>query len=182
MRAVSEGRGGWGKGCLIAIAVALGVVLICGGFVTWAGYSAWKSPGVQRAVAIGGAMMEMTQEAMRAPGTTEMRAAGCTQAMAFTPELMQRFITAVAPDAGVEAPQMPLAICAMQRNATAVPTCEAMASAYAGAQSAPEIAVRVTVQGEQVARCEGVYDPAGTFLREMDPEMTRTFGQMGTTP
>lgn len=180
---MSDGRGGWGKGCMIAIAVALGIVLICGGIVTWAGYSAWKSPGVQRVVAIGGAMVELTQEAMRAPGTAEMRAAGCTQAMAFTPELMQRFITAIAPDAGVEAPSIPLAVCVMQRGAATVPTCEAAASAYAGAQpAAAEIAVRVAVQGEQVARCEGVYGPGGTFLREMDPEMARTFGQMGTTP
>src|SRR5690606_30078941 len=102
------------------------------------------------------AMVELTQEAMRAPGTTEMRAAGCTQAMAFTPELMQRFVAAIAPDAGVEAPAMPLAVCAMQRGAASAPSCEEAARAYTGAQAAPpsELAVRVTVQGEQVARCE----------------------------
>jgi len=33
-----------------------------------------------------------------------------------------------------------------------------------------------------VARCEGVYSPDGTFLREMDAEMARTFGRMGTSP
>lgn len=184
MRPVSEGRASWSKGCLIAIAVALGLVLVCGGIVTWAGYSVWKNPQVQRAVAIGGAAMELTQESMHAPGTTEMRAVGCTQAMGFTPELMQRFIGAIAPDAGVEAPAIPLAICAMQRGATLVPSCEDAVRAYAGAQSPAqtEIAARVTVQGEQVARCEGVYTPDGTFLREMDAEMARTFGRMGTSP
>lgn len=186
MRPVSEGKSGWGKGCLIAAAVVGAITLVCGGLVTWLGYAVWTNPNVQRGVAIAGAAMDLTREAMTAPGTVEMRQAGCTQAMAFTPELMRRFLDAVVPDAGAEedrAPTMPLIMCAMQRGAVTAPSCEETVRAYAGAVSpAPsEIAARVGVQGERVARCEGIYSSDGTYLREMDESMRRSFGQVGTS-
>lgn len=182
MRAVSEGRGGWGKGCLIALAVVVGLALVCGGVVTWAGYSVWQSPTVQRGVAIAGAAMEMTQDAVREPGAAEMRAAGCTQAMVLTPALRRRFLGAVAPDAGLDTPELPLLLCVVHRGAEAVPSCEDAVRAYAGAHTPPpaEIAATVSVQGEPTMRCEGVYGPDGAFVRAMDPEMSRTFGRIAT--
>lgn len=183
---MSEGKSGWGKGCFIALAIVGVITLVCGGIVTWAGWSVWTNPNVQRGVAIAGAAMDMTREALTAPGTAEMRQVGCTQAMALTPELMRRFLDAVAPDGGApyDAPAIPLITCAMERGTVTAPSCEETVRAYAGAVSpAPEeIAARVAVQTEPRARCEGIFAADGTYLREMDQSMRRSFGQVGTGP
>lgn len=178
---MSERRSGWSKGCLIAVAISGGLVLVCGGFLTWAGYAVWTNPEVQRGVAITSAAMDMTQEAMLAPGANELRAAGCTQAMALTTDTMMRFYESAAIEAPT--PRTPLLVCIVARSTTP-PSCEAVVQAYAGAlEEAPaEMAARVTVQGIPEPRCQGVYGPDGAFVGEMDPTMVRTFGQIGNTP
>ncbi len=180
---MSESRSGLGKGCVIAVVVVGMIAIVCGGLVTWAGYAVWTNPNVQRGVAIAGAAMDMTREALTAPGTVEMRQAGCAQAMAFTPELMARFLGTVVDGGAEQAPGMPLVMCAMQRGAVTAPTCEEVVRAYAGAVSPapPEVAARVAVQGERTPRCEGVYGADGSYRRDMDEGMRRSFGQVGTS-
>lgn len=179
---MSERRGGWGKGCSIAIAIFAGVVLVCGGVLTWAGYSVWNDPNVQRGVAIAGAAMDMAQEAMQQPGAAELRAAGCGQAMVLTPELRRRFLATVAPDGGYDTPELTLVLCVVPRGAADAPSCEDAVRAYATVHSPPpaEVAASVSVQGEEAVRCEGIYGSDGAFLREIDPELRATFGRMAT--
>lgn len=178
----SGSRGGGRKGCLIAAIVAGVLLLGCGGVFALLGWAVWTNPDVQRGVAIAGAAMDMTREALTAPGTAEMRRAGCTQAMALTPELMRRFLESVV-DAGVDeqVPEVPMIFCAMQQGATSVPSCEEVVRAYAsGVSPAPaEVAVRVGVQREREPRCDGIYSVDGAYVRPVDDGMRRTFGQVG---
>ena len=174
-------KSGWGKGCGIAAAVALVVLLICGGIVTLLGWSIWQSPSVQRGVRIAGAAMDMTREAMAAPGTAELRQAGCGQAMVYTPEIIERFAHTIRPDGGAgRVPDMPMVICAVRRGSTM--TCDEVARAYAAAVSpAPaEMGVTLQTQGERQATCQGVYDSEGTFLRGAGADQQR-IGNMGRT-
>lgn len=176
------------RGCLIAAGVGGALALVCGGVVTYAGWALWQSPAVQRGVSLVGAAMDLSREAMTAPGTREMRAAGCHQAMAFTPELMQRFLSLVAPDGGLPSeaqreplPEVPTLLCTMARGAPEVPSCESVARAYAsGAAEGPrEAAVRVSVQGEASARCEGLFGASGERVGDLDARAQRTFGRFG---
>lgn len=179
---VSESGSGPRKGCLIAAIVAGVLLLGCGGVFALIGWAVWNNPDVQRGVAIAGAAMDMTREALLAPGTAEMRRAGCTQAMALTPELMRRFLASVA-DAGVDGrvPELPMIFCAMRHDATSVPSCEEVVRAYASGVSPPpaEVAVSVGVQREREPRCEGIYAGDGTYVRPVDEGLRGTFGQVG---
>jgi hypothetical protein len=172
-------------GCVVAIGVLAALVIVCGGLVTCAGYSISQSPLVQRAIEVGGAVMDVTQEAMRAPGAREMRSAGCMQAMVLTPELVERLFVAMAPDGGAAEARatatIPLAFCAVRRGAPTVPTCEHTARAYASGLETPpsEVAVRVIMQGDSTARCEGVHAADGTFVRAFDEDLARLYGLVG---
>ena len=177
---MSERGKGCGRGCLIAAAVFAAIVLVCSGVLALLGYSIWKNPEVQRAVGITRAAFELSQEAMAAPGTAELRAAGCRQALVFTPELQKRFLATVEPDADAAFDDdfLPLVVCRMPNDGTEIPSCEQLVSAYVDAleEPPPEIAVTVDVLSEGT-RCEGVY---GTFLREFEPEMRGTFGRFSS--
>src|SRR6187397_3911 len=86
-------------GCIIAAVVVLGIGVCCGGIVVASTYMVAQNPNVRRGFAIVGGAVQLAREGMSQPGAPEMRRAGCTQAMVLTPELMQRFIDVVAPDA-----------------------------------------------------------------------------------
>jgi hypothetical protein len=174
---------GWGKGCAIAAVVVGLVVAVCGGAVTLISWSIWQNPNVQRGVEIAGAAMDLTREAMTAPGTAELRRAGCAQAMVYSPELIERFIGVIRPDAGVrrgEVPDYPLVVCQVRGQSTL--SCETVARTYAEAVTPAPTELGVTIQGQRGrnARCQGVYGPDGTFLRPPDDDQRR-IGNMGQT-
>lgn len=174
----SDGRR---RGCVIAAAVAAAVMLVCGCVVTLIGWSIWESPTVQRGVQIAGAAMEMTQEAMRAPGAAELRQAGCLQALVYTPDIIRRFGDTIRPDGGIgNVPEDPLVVCAVRRESPM--TCEEVARAYGAAvQPTPsQIGVTVQRQGQREPVCQAVYGPDGTFLREAGRDQQR-IGNMGQT-
>jgi hypothetical protein len=165
---------GWLIGCVIAVAVFGLFALLVGGRVAWAGWKVWQNPDVQRGVAIAGGAMNLAREAQTAPGTAEVRAAGCTQAMAVTPEALRRFVELTVPDAGAASriPTHPMVFCALaRRDSERAPGCPDVARAYArGASPSPtRIAVQVSVQGEQSPRCQGVFAPDGQAAGELDP-------------
>lgn len=177
----TQKRSYFSKGCGIAAAVVAGILLVCGGVVTLLGWSIWQNPNVQRGVAIAGAAMEMTQEAMNAPGAAELRRSGCAQAMVYTPEIIERFTHTIRPDGGASRlPEFPMVICAVRRDSTL--TCEDVARAYAAAVSPPpaEMGVTMQVQGQRQPGCQGVYGPDGGFLRGPGADQQR-IGNMGQT-
>lgn len=168
-----------GKGCLVAAVAGAVILLVCGGAVTLVGWSIWQRPEVQRAAEVAGAAMDLTREAMQAPGTGALREAGCAQAMVYSPALLERFVGVVRGDGGVvrgEVPDHPLVVC--QVRGRAGPDCATVARTYAEAVSPPPAELGVTVQAQRRARCQGVYRPDGTFLRPPD-EGQRRIGNMG---
>ena len=73
-------KSGW-SGCLIAALVVLGLLLLAGGVAAWSAWR-WATQGSGKKVfGVVGEAMRASEEALKAPGTRELRAAGCRQAV-----------------------------------------------------------------------------------------------------
>ena len=141
-----------GKGCLIAALIVGGIALLLlvgvGIFFWWAAKTVGK-------VAV---------EGMNAPGTAEMRAAGCDVAMVMdmakvSPTLFDGgHSTDGSPDIMVE--------CTVSAGRTP-PSCDDVAQAYVkGAGPArDEFSAEVQIQGKNQPSCEKYYDSSGKALR-----------------
>lgn len=175
---------GLSKGCIVALAVTGAIVLVCGGVATWLGYSVYSNPDVQRVARAVGEGIEVSQEAMNAPGTEALREAGCDQAMVMLPEHMERIIHAVEPDGGSEAGEAdfpPMVMCQFRFDVTL--TCERVARVYGDAvPSAPaQFGVQVQKQtGGNRPTCSGLYAPDGTQLGTLEGNTRRAAGQVPT--
>jgi hypothetical protein len=173
---------GWKVGCIVT-AIVLGVLgFCCGGTLLGTTFWASRNPTLRRGFAIVGGAIELAREGQNQPGAAQMRSAGCVSAFVLTPELLRRFV-ALLPDAGPGGggvPQYPMIVCGARRDS--VLTCEQVARVYGSAIADPpaEIAVQVTVQNENGPRCQGMYGPDGTYLREVDRQHSGTFDQVGT--
>lgn len=112
---------------------------------------------------------EIIIEAQSAPGTDELRALGCEQALAMDPAKIAKIINRFA-DAGV--PPMPaggggfekMVMCQMSAYATP-PTCDDVARSYIkGASPRGNFYVQVQQQHHNSPACSGMYTPAGTLV------------------
>ncbi|MBH24185.1 MAG: hypothetical protein CMH57_06975 [Myxococcales bacterium] len=112
-----------------------------------------------------GSGVEMMQEAQSAPGTDELRGAGCDVAMVITPEILEKFIDVVKDmdtkgfDEDGELPKdTAMVICTL--NETAKVTCDDAARAYIKAVK-PDHNMMVTVnrQGQEESECQKQYTP-----------------------
>ena len=128
-----------------------------------------------------GAAVELTREAMRAPGTAELREAGCDQAMVYTPERFRRFFEAANPDREPPSLHHPLVVCQLREGPD--PGSDAVARAYATAVDPRPSAIGVTVQvvGQRQPTCEGLYGPDGASLGAAS-EALRRLGNVGAAP
>jgi hypothetical protein len=172
---------GLAVGCWVAMGVTAFVFLGCGGLFLFLGWSVWNNPDVQRVVEISGAALDLANEAQNAPGAAELRAAGCEQAFVITPEMLERLITVIDADAGVqELPDFPVVSCAVRRPDRV--QCPDLARTYMSAVHPPpaEVAITVQMQGQNQALCSGVYDASGGLVRELD-EHERRYRQVGQT-
>jgi hypothetical protein len=159
-----------GNGCLIALAVAgalaaVTVALIAVGIYRFAG----TKEGKMISGLIGDAA-RLAGEAQSAPGTKEVRALGCEQAMAFGMEKMSTILgrlDASAPPSGTTVVTCQVSVFAQP------PDCDLVARTYLAAAGPPARGLIVAVSrsgGRNV--CSSLYDPDGTKIRDMESDST----------
>lgn len=177
-----ERKKGIGRGCIVALVVTGVIGLVCGGIVTWLGWEVYSNPDVQRVGRAIGEGIEVSQEAMNQPGTDELRAAGCDQAMVMLPEHMKRIVRAAEPDGGLEdEPEFPpMVICQYQYGGDETLSCEQVATTYGDALASPppELGVQVQRQGSGRPICSGLYAPDGTLVGTLEDGERRAAGQV----
>ncbi len=159
-----------GRGCLIGLGVfgaILLLLLIVGGVLL---YKVLDSPEGRKIVSAVADTTKLTQEAMNAPGTAELRTLGCNQAMVIDTERMMAIMESFTPDAGkTKLSEKTMVTCQMGLMAKTAPSCEEVANGYLAAVPTPagDFIVQVTMQGASKAKCLKRYSPAGVAL---DPE------------
>jgi hypothetical protein len=162
------------KGCLIALAVTGGVVAL---FVAIGGFGVYHFSQTKEGKAIFGAVGDFTrliQESQNAPGTKEVRALGCTTAMAMDIDKWGSVFQAF--DASVPAGEFSMMV-VCQTSHNPAPTCDDVARTYLSAAGPParDLAVQVTRGGgNSGSLCSTLYKPDGTRLRDLAPGSTPT--------
>ena len=152
------------SGCVIALIVAgvIGVVAVLLVLVGLAKVA--SSPEGQKIVRFVGDSAKMMDEAQKAPGTKELRAKGCMQAMAIDMDKIAGLVKDLSPDASdlPAGSERTLVSCTVPLMAAEVPECDDLAKTYVAAAS-PAAPFRVTVQqqGAAQAKCTKVYDASG---------------------
>ncbi len=172
------------KGCLIAALIVLGLFFLCIVAVGVVIYRASQDPEVRKAWAAAQEGMQAVMEATNAPGTDEMRALGCNQAMVIDTARLNKVAGALedepsegeAPVDATEPPEVfgpsPMLMCQLRRRTEL--TCEELVKAYVAA--APEAEEKMKVQiieqglGNNKVRCSGVYGRDGQFIEPLDDD------------
>lgn len=121
----------------------------------------------QTAIKLVGGGTKLATKGLSAPGTPEIRAMGCEQAMVLdmkdVGELMNDAFDAGLGDAGLEGLEVE---CALSASAAPI-ACDDVAKTYVravGGTASAEFAVRVKRQNDTRPLCESTYDTDGTFL------------------
>ena len=161
------------SGCVTALLIVAGVagVLLITAFVS--GWLFFRSDTGQRVVGLAREGITMSREAMTAPGTEALRAAGCREAMVMSMERMFELIAEIAPevknDPDVERFGRTMVVCHVPSGDPA-PDCSEVARVYAGAVPDGPARFLVTVQDAsgRDGRCQGIYGRDGTLLEEVD--------------
>jgi hypothetical protein len=155
------------NGCLIA-ALIVGGILLVGVIVVAVGiYMVATSPAGMKAMSAVGDGIEVTKEAMNAPGTPELRALGCQQAMVMDLEKIQGIVQKYSDDAAPAKPatsKYRLQV-SCQAGAGTAPSCADVADTYRKAVGKPAGKFVAIVQRSRNRRdCSKLYDVDGTDL------------------
>lgn len=172
------------SGCMVALYVLFGVglfVVVAGGIATWLFLQSEQGQKVLQ-VAREGAEWAVT--ASQAPGTEELRGAGCDAAMVSDAGSAFDVFMTLIPEAGKRQEiraelegqtgqgnldDLLIVICTVPRfSAGAPPRCDDLARTYSSAvDTVPDsFYVLVMKQGQDAPSCQGIYSPAGELLHE----------------
>ncbi len=158
------------KGCLIAIAVLVGVFALC--TCTAVGLVAFgihKSPEARRAIGAAGDLYGLAQDGMTDPGAVAMVHAGCQQAVAFEFDRLMEIMREIEPenaaDPGPDAPEL-IVSCSLQ---DASQTCDGLARVFVSAHVPPPQSFALTVQSFPAGQpvCANLYGPSGELIRAL---------------
>ncbi len=153
------------SGCLIALLVTGGVALLGAVAVAVAIYAFATSKVGKTTIKIIGESRKIAEKGMSAPGTPEIRALGCEQAMVIDMKdfaaLMSDILDA-GPDAGMDG----LMVTCQVRAGARPPSCDDVATTYVRAVKSASSEFVVTVQrpGDSKALCEATYDASGALI------------------
>ncbi len=151
------------SGCVIALIVG-GVVLLLGSIAVGIGVYAFATSKVGKtAFKVIGEGTKIAERGLKAPGTPEIRALGCEQAMVLDMKDFAALMSDLV-DAGTDA-GMPdgLMITCQVQSATKSPACDVIASTYVKAVGVASADFTVTVQTPNGKKpiCESTYDTKG---------------------
>lgn len=160
------------SGCMIAVLVLLALGFVGAAGAGFAAYKLSQNPDVKKALAVGQEGIRMAQEAQNAPGVSEVRALGCTQALSFD---MKRFMDLVNTwDAGTKTalPTVTHVVQCTVRSSAGAPTCDQVAKTYfaAAPNQNGQFAVLVQTTGAQKPECRQLYSATGAPLGEFKGE------------
>jgi len=138
--------------------------------VTW-GFLLMRNPKIREVV---GAIRDgagIMVKGATAPGTEELRKAGCTTAFALDVAQLASIIARAKIGAPEQAtrpvPQHPVVMC--MPKATPSLTCDQVARVYGGAvDSAEPFGVVVRVRSDNEPACQGLFDAAGNRLGDLE--------------
>lgn len=163
------------KGCLIALAVVGGLMAILAILVSVAAYRFSRDPEVRKVFAVVKEGVSASISGMNAPGTEQLREAGCKQAMVFDTRKMVELVEELEPstdDAPDAASMAPTIIC--QVGSKSALDCPTVVQVYVSAvPDAPEeliVQVQENSFMKQGQRCGGLYGRDGTLLQEFAEE------------
>jgi hypothetical protein len=156
------------NGCLIALGIVGGIILLIGLVIGFVAYRFATSPDGKKIVSAVASGAALVTKAQNAPGTAELRARGCSVAMvldaadvvAIADAFGDGGATRVAADERIEVH------CAPARR-SAPPTCNDVASTYVaavGGRAAGPFLVLVGQTGEEPS-CSGKYAATGVSAR-----------------
>lgn len=169
------------SGCIIALYAIFGVgliVMVAGGVAT---YLFLQSETGQQFMKVAQEGVEWITVASQAPGTEELRDAGCETAMVSDAASAFEIVSVLIPEedkqaevrdelerdaGGYPLDELTLVICTLPRFSVGSPSCDELARTYGSAVEtyADSFYVLVMQQGQDEPNCRGVYTPDGTLL------------------
>jgi hypothetical protein len=155
------------SGCMIAFIVVSIVGFVTAIVVGIVVYLVATSSTAQTAFKIVGGSAKLATKGLNAPGTPEIRAMGCEQAMVLDmnefAQLMNEAFDGGLGDSGMQGLEVECSL-----SASAAPlACDDVAKTYlraVGGTASAELAVRVKRQNDTRPLCESTYDTDGTLL------------------
>jgi hypothetical protein len=151
-----------GRGCLIALAIVAGVLLLLVVIAGLAIHRAASSPEGRKVLGLVRDTARVVGESASAPGTKELRALGCDSAMVMD---MNSWLRVFGADGGVPRPpgQLDLFIICGAGVFKTPPACDQVAQTYVGAVGAARGSFQVMVQkqGRQRPLCAVCYEADG---------------------
>lgn len=160
---------GMSTGCVVALVVVLVFFGSIGAIVLLIGYKVSQDKDVQNVFGAIGEAATIMAEAQSAPGTAELRAIGCEQAMALDPAKMlkiaDRFVDAGGSPPSATPPEVErIVMCQVGAFGTA-PSCDDAARVYVRG-AAPRGKFMLTVQqgSSKNKQCSGVYSASGVLV------------------
>jgi hypothetical protein len=155
---------GCSTGCLVALLIVGGVVVIAGlvgGFALWRAASSPEGQKVMKAIGKGA---QLASKGINGPGAQEVRNVGCPEAFVLDMNEMMELVDLFS-DAGTQ----PLATGVMvmcQAPYGTLPDCGPVAKAYAAAPRRPagEFVVMVKLKNDQKEQCARRYSDSGEDL------------------
>ena len=152
------------SGCLIAVMVLAALVVVGVILVAIGAWRVMSSPEGKKIARVIGEGSKMAEEARTAPGTKELRKAGCQEAMVFDPARMGDLIREIAdagPPKGDPSKEPRMIVCQVGPLGTP-PTCDRLAATYVGAaQPTTPFHVTVQTQGGSKPKCAQAYTATG---------------------
>ena len=165
------------SGCLIAFIVVSIVGFVTAIVVGVGVYLVVTSNAGKTAIKLVGEGTELAQKGLNAPGTTELRALGCEQAIVLDMKdvgnlVNDVFDAGVSVDSGVDGL---IVTCTIPAKASII-SCDDVAKTYVravGGTASADLTVTVKRPNDSRAVCESTYDSSGAFL-SAGPSSTST--------
>lgn len=153
------------SGCVLALLALGGLVLLGGLVVAVIVVRFMTSSDGKKVVAAVGAGMKELEEASQGPGTNELRAIGCTQAMVMDNTKIDAIARTIG-DAGVGVVNAPTDVNCGPSPSGPIPTCDQVAATYLAAVGgrARGTWFQVSVSARQGRGCRSRYTPDGKPL------------------
>jgi hypothetical protein len=165
------------RGCLIALFVAGGLVMIVGIGLVVLLVVFFRSNEGKRVATFVGESVKVASEGEKAPGAHELLKAGCSQGLVIDMEKSWALAQAMNPDASASPPNFvakTMVLCSVSVFRTP-PTCEEVKRVYLAAVPRPaaRFLVQVSSVGSSHPKCMNMYDPDGNLVRDANTAQTR---------